>query len=191
MLKTNTSSKYVTLDNPLNPAPITDGYSKLQDLYPGQPMESSTSIDRRNIPHSNPEAAQAAYQQRTAETKQYASELQMRAMRAGGGDPAKATAHAISDPDEMVNDPDLRDATVLQPPSFNDTVPVIEPPPIPGPKPFEVPRAQVEKFTAEEKEKAKEEKTGQYIWMVLGVLLAILAFALYFFWFKKDADVDF
>jgi len=188
-------TKYATLDNPLNPSPITDGYSKLHDLYPGQPMEASVSIDRANIPPADPEAAKRAYDQRTSETRQYAADLQTRAMKAGGGDAAKATAHAISDPDEMVNDPDLRDATVLQPPSFNDTVPFREPPAILGPKMDPVPKATVEGFGPDGKpvEKGKEEaKSNTYIYVCLGVFLAILALALYFFFFKvSTADADF
>lgn len=187
----NTSSRYATLDNPLNPSPITDGYSKLHDLYPGQPMEASVNIDRRSIPHADPEAAQRAYQQRTSETKQYAVDLQTRAMKAGGGDAAKVTSHAASDPDEMVNDPGMRDATVVQPPAFNDTVPVVEPPPMVGPPPYEMRKASVEKFTGAEGDKKKEEKAGMYIWIILGVMLAVLAIAVYFFFFRAKGDVDF
>jgi hypothetical protein len=59
-----------------------------------------------------------------------------------------------------------------------------------------VPRPSVEQFTADgttpKGGKAKDEKSNTYIYVCLGVFLAILALALYFFVFKvSTADADF
>ena len=192
--------RYVTLDNPLNPSPVNDGYSKLNDLYPGRPMPLDGSIDRNDIPHEHPKQAQAAFEQRTRETKEYAAGLQRQTQRAGGGDAAKVSGHAAVDPDEMINDPDLRNATMVSPPAFNDTTPVREPPATPGPEfaPTPGPTAgppSVENFEATDKAPTKKgaanESSNMYIYIVCGILLAVAAIVMYLYFFKQAPEIEF
>ncbi len=78
----------------------------------------------------DPAGARETFLQHRADTRKYAENLQKLALRSSGGDNGKVLVHAIDDPSAVIEDPDLRSASIQQPPVQNDNFPFLEPPPV-------------------------------------------------------------
>ena len=120
-------TKYLPLDavetyrreNPPNPTE-----APLQLLYPGRHMPApegmGQTIDRYDYPHEHPVEARESFERTRKDIETYAGWLENRARRDGGKDQDKVTSHAVEDPSLLVDDPDLKFATVQQPPTWGD-----------------------------------------------------------------------
>jgi hypothetical protein len=133
------ASRYHSLDNPLNPSifGVVDAkYSPLHQLHPGRPMPVTDSLDPYDIPHKSPEAARQAFESKKIKLAQYASNLEATARVEGGPEDKKVTMHTVDDPFTQIEDPELKFATIQQPPTENDAKPDFERVPI-NPRPFQ------------------------------------------------------
>jgi hypothetical protein len=106
-----TNVSYHTLDDPLNPKILPNQYSDLHTLYPGKAMESSDNFDRYSISHDDVIAARKQFDQTRIDISQSQVNLEKKALAAGGG--AKMTVNAVSDPSEMIEDPELKQASMM------------------------------------------------------------------------------
>lgn len=100
--------------------PDSNTFSNLHLLYPGRYMMPTDGFDRYLIPHEYPIEAKEAFCNRRMETEQYAEGLEFTALMDGGGDGQKMTTHFVDDPSAVIEDPDLKNAPMMQPPTFND-----------------------------------------------------------------------
>ena len=121
---------YHSLDIPINPTPYTSPenhtWSALHNLYPGRPYDARddfTPYTEFSPVSEDPAGARETFLQHRANTRQYAENLQKLALRSSGGDNGKVLVHAIDDPSSVIEDPDLRQAAIQQPPVQNDNFP--------------------------------------------------------------------
>jgi hypothetical protein len=172
---------YHRLADPLNPAPdgeVAPKYSRLHNLYPGRPMESTSDYNKYNIPAEDPEAARKSFEDRRRDTHEYATRLQEIAINAGGGDKNKVTVHSAIDPDQMIEDPELKFISMVSPATDNDSNSFIEnkEEAKEGTKREEydgdnlvLTSSGQEKFLAD---KRKETFSDQMVWVILALILA-------------------
>jgi hypothetical protein len=120
---------YHELNVPLNKNPYPKGISPLNYLYPGRQLTVEDGPDRTDIPAENEMGVLTSRAQRKADILRYATNLERAARAAGGGDANKVMAHPAVAPEEMLEDPDLRGLSILNPPR-EDNFPA--PPPIPS-----------------------------------------------------------
>lgn len=111
---------YRNLDFPINPEVMSDQYSSLHTLYPGEPMLRNDIPDRYYIPHSDPEMAKASFDERRRDTIAASKRLEELARVSAGPPEDKTTIHAVEDPSIIVEDPSLAQLSTQAPVAFND-----------------------------------------------------------------------
>lgn len=119
---------YHTLDDPLNPKQLPGQYSDLHTLYPGRPMDSDDNYNRYAVKPDDPEAAHATFEDVKEKTSLYGQKLEQKARKEGTKNGGKMTVNAIADPSELIEDPELKHANMLNP----DTTPLLMDPPQEG-----------------------------------------------------------
>lgn len=127
---------YHQLDEPFFPNPYGEnsGISALHDLYPGRPLNVNDGFNRYEIPAEDPAGARRTFLNSKRETQEYAAYLVDRTLADGGGDDKKVLTHALDDPSSVINDPDLKNATMQSPQTENEGMALKEPPML-GPRP--------------------------------------------------------
>ena len=187
--------RYHRLDKSLNDGPVNAEYSRLHTLYPGEPMSSSDNFNRYSVIPEDPELYKKSFMDTRQQTQEYARNLQEVTLAAGGGDDEKITVHPAIDPSSMIEDPELKSATMMSPATADDTVPSIERDPYISKQPAKSreARAQTEQplnnpkkenFTGVDEqpknEPPKKSNTEISFWMPLLLLFAFLI-AIFFF----------
>jgi crotonobetainyl-CoA:carnitine CoA-transferase CaiB-like acyl-CoA transferase len=86
-------------------------------------MDSDDNPNRYNIVPEHPKAALKTFQEAKMKTEMYGQKLEQKARKesTAGGNGGKMTVNAVADPSELIEDPELKHANMLDP----DTTPLL------------------------------------------------------------------
>lgn len=100
-----------------------EGFSPLQELYPGRLMPVTEVYDRYSFQNQYPTAAKESFEENKVNTQEYGRWLEKTA-RAASPASEKMTVHQVEDPSSFIEEPDLKDAQIQQPPTYGDAMDV-------------------------------------------------------------------
>lgn len=99
------------------------GYSPLQELYPGRLMPVTEVYDRYNFEPLAPKTAMESFERNKQDTQTYGSHLDEVTL-AASPTADKMTYHQVEDPSALIEDPDLTNLNLMQPPAYGDALDV-------------------------------------------------------------------
>jgi hypothetical protein len=178
--------RYYLVDDFKNPERDNNTESQLFDLYPGKPYPITEIIDRNLLPPEDPALFRHAFLENRRKTAEYQAKLEAVVRNMGGGDAAKVSVRPAVDPDEMIEDPDLKYVVQRGRPGPGGTAeaPFLVPPPIPEP----IPQGSTkEGFTTVHDRKPKPTKPKKsrdggdyYMWTWVGMALLLFFMTIFF-----------